>query len=107
MPAKIHGRLGGIAVPNADTTVYTVPNNRKATVTASLCNRSTDTTGRIALVDSGGGPGNDDYLVYDAPIGAGGLLQQERITLAANQSIVMRCAGGSGTGLVWGVEEDA
>lgn len=106
MAAKIHGRLGASALAAAsDTTVYQVPAGRKATITASLCNRGTSTTVRVALVS--GSLANSDYLEYETTLGDNGVLERDRITLAAGQSIVMRAASANVSAVVWGVEEDA
>lgn len=104
--AKIHGRLGAQAMAvNTDTTIYTVPALRKATVTANLCNRSTATTVRLAIAN--GALANADYIEYETPLADNGVVERERITLSAGQSIVMRAGSANVTGMVWGVEEDA
>lgn len=109
MAAKIHGRLGASALSAAtDTEVYRVPSGRKATVIANMCNRSTSTTVRLALVNGAvGSLANSDYLEYETSLGANGVLERERITLSAGQSICMRAASANVSGVVWGVEEDA
>jgi hypothetical protein len=109
MAPKIHGRLGVSALPAAtDVAVYQVPAGRKATITVSMCNRSTSTTVRMALVNGNAAAlANTDYLEYETPLGDNGVLERDRITLAALQSIVMRAASANVSAVVWGVEEDA
>lgn len=109
MAAKIHGRLGASALAAAtDTAAYTVPAGRKATVTVNLCNRSTATTVRLALVNGGAGAiATSDYLEYDTALPDSGVLERDRITLSAGQSIVVRAAAATVSAVVWGVEEDA
>lgn len=105
MPAKLHKLLGGQALAAAsDITVYTVPASRKATVTVNLCNRSTATAVRLALVD---GVLGTRYIEYDTPLGDNGVIERDRITLGAGQSILMRATSANVEGVVWGVEEDA
>ena len=106
MPAKIHGILAAQALgAGADVTIYTVPAGRKATVTANMCNRSTATAARLALLNAA--LSNAHYIEYDTPMADNGVIERERITLAAGQSILMRAASANVSGVVWGVEEDA
>lgn len=54
------------------TTAYTVPALTQAVVSSIvICNRSaTPTSFRVNIDPGGGGDANEQYLCYDAPIGA-------------------------------------
>ena len=109
MAAKIHGRLGAQALSaTTDTAIYTVPAGRKATVIVNACNRvATDTTWRLAHCDGAIGTLATDYLEYDSPLPASGVIERDKITMAAGDTIVAR-AGASGVSVsVRGIEEDA
>lgn len=109
MPADIHGRLGAQALAaTTDTTLYTCPATRKATVTVSLCNRSsTATTVRLALADGALGTlANEDYLEYDVELAGNGTLERDRITVAAGHTIIVRAGAATVSAVAFGIEED-
>lgn len=64
----------GQSAPSAatSTTLYTVPGSTSTIVsTITVCNRSaTPTTFRLNIDPGGGGDANEQYIAYDAPIGA-------------------------------------
>jgi hypothetical protein len=110
MAAKIHGRLGAPALAaNNDTTLYQVPAGRKATVSVRFCNRSaTDTTVRLAHVDGAiGALVTDDYMIYDASLPGNGFISDERITISAGHSLIVRAGSANVSAVCFGVEEDA
>ena len=110
MSADIHGRLGALALAAAsDATLYTAPAGRKATVTVSFCNRSsTDTTIRLAMADGAIGTlANEDYLEYDTPLPGAGVVERDRITVAAGHTLIARAAAATVSAMVFGIEEDA
>lgn len=110
MAAKIHGRLGAVApAANTEALLYQAPTGRKATVKVFLCNRSsTDTTCRFAQVPGAiGTVANADYCFYDLPLTANGSLVEDRITVAAGHSLLVRFGAASCNAVANGVEEDA
>ena len=109
MPIKIHGRLGAADLAAATNTgVYTVPASRKATVSVSLCNRTAaDITVRLAHIDGAiGAVANEDYMEYDSTLPANGVIERERVTLAAADTIGVRASATGVSVVVRGIEED-
>jgi hypothetical protein len=104
MASGILGRSLPAATTN--TTVYTVPATKLASVTISATNQnSTDYTKiRIALSDTDT-PNSSDYIEYDAPIPPGGVLERSAIVLAAGQKIVVRTTLATTSFVVFGIEE--
>lgn len=107
---KIHGRLGAAALAaTTDTTVYTVPASRKATVTVSICNRSASAVNaRLMHIDGNlAALATEDYLLYDTPIPGNGFLERTGLTISAGHTIAARAASADLSVQVHGVEEDA
>lgn len=110
MAAKIHGRLGAQDLAAAtDATLYTVPAGRKATVTVRFANRSsTATSVRLAHIDGAiGSLANEDYMMYDTPLPGNGVLTDDRITLTAGHTLMVRSGAATVSAVCFGVEEDA
>lgn len=110
MAAMIHGRLGASDLAaTTNTSTYSVPASRKATVTVSFCNRNaTSVTVRLAHVDGAiGVVASDDYLEYDATVPANGVLERSGITMAATHTLLTRASGTGVSAVVSGIEEDA
>lgn len=110
MAAKIHGRLGAPALAAAtDTVLYQVPTGRKATVSVRFCNRSsTATSVRMAHIDGAVGVlANDDYMIYDAPLPPNGMITDERITVSAGHTLMVRAGSADVSVVCFGIEEDA
>ena len=110
MAAKIHGRLGAASLAaTTDTSVYSVPASRKATVTVSICNRNaTDVTIRLAHIDGAvGAIANEDYIEYGATVPANGVLERTGICMAASATIMGYASATNTSFVVSGIEEDA
>lgn len=110
MAAKIHGRLGASDLAaTTNTSVYTVPASRKATVNILVTNRNAvqtnvrlmNLTGAIASLT------NADYIAYDVPLGANSYLERTGICLAAAATIGAYASATGITVQVQGIEEDA
>lgn len=85
--------------------VYTVPTNRRAAVTLSLCNRTSEQLDvRVALAASGT-PTNAEWIEYDALVPSGGGIERSGLLLGASQRIVVRAGATGISAVVWGVEE--
>lgn len=109
MPAKIHGRLGASSLAAAtDTSLYSVPGSRKATVNVSICNRNAAiATVRLAHVDGAlGALASEDYIEYEAEIAPGGVIERTQIPMTATHSIVGRASTTGVSFQVVGIEED-
>ena len=100
------GRLGAadLAV-NTDTSLYTVPTAKTATVTVSLCNRGTAAAKvRIALAATAA-PGNAEFLHYDYSLAPNATLERTGIVADAGKIIVVRSDLGAVSAVAYGFEE--
>lgn len=110
MTAPIHGRLAAADLAaTTDTSVYSVPAARKATVTISICNRNaTAVTVRLAHIDGAIGDVADaDYLEYGTSIPANGVLERTAMTMTATHTLLGYASGTGVSVVVFGIEEDA
>ena len=113
MTAKIHGRLGALdcAATTAEA-VYTVPADRKATVSINICNRnSSPVTIRLMHLDGAIGTlANNDYIEYGLPVPATGspdsTIERTGIAMTAGHTIGFYSSATGVTVQVVGVEED-
>lgn len=96
------GILGGADLTaTTDTTIYTVPDDRVATLTVSLCNRnSTVVLVRIALVGD-----ITNYIEYDFSLGPNLPIERSGIALGAGQSVLVRSDTANISASVYGWEE--
>lgn len=94
----------------AVTALYTVPANKRAIVTLSLCNRAaTSPKVRVAMT-AGAAPSDADWLEYDTPIPAsaasgGSVLERTGLALGAGQQLHVRADVAGVSAVVFGVEE--
>jgi hypothetical protein len=90
----------------ADTnvSVYTVPAARRAVLSVSLCNRSTEYR-RVRLALQNGALTDSDYIEYDALLPPNGVLERTNIVLTATQVLMARADGDDVSCVVWGLEE--
>lgn len=110
MAAKIHGRLGAQDLSaTTNTSIYSVPASRKATVNVSIANRnSTATTVRLMhLAGAIGTLSNVDYIAYDVQVPGNGYIERTAICMAASATIGGYAGATGVTMQVQGVEEDA
>lgn len=110
MTAKIHGRLGAADLAaTTNTSVYSVPASRKATVTVSICNRNaTDVTVRLAHIDGAiGAIANEDYIEYGSTVPANGVIERTGIAMAASATLMGYASATNVSYVVAGIEEDA
>ena len=92
-------------VATTNTTVYTVPANRRAVFTVSLCNRDGSATRLVRLALQNGALSNSDYIEYDATLPPGGVLERSGIMLTGGQVLMARADGGNVSCVVYGLEE--
>lgn len=99
------GRLGANALSAAtNTTVYTVPADTFAVVTASVCNRgSSDITVRLALA-SADTPTTAEYLEYDTTLVGNGTLERTGIVMDAGKKLVAYSSTSDASVVVFGIE---
>ena len=97
----------GQADPTAttNTTIYTVPASKTATVNVSFCNRGTsDITVRLAVAATGT-PSSSEYLEYDAVIPGGGVLERTGILAEATKNFVVYTSDATASVNIYGIEE--
>ncbi|MGE3627620.1 MAG: hypothetical protein AB7G34_14740 [Hyphomicrobiales bacterium] len=90
----------------SDTELYEVPSAKKASVNVSLCARTQTALVRLAIT-SGGAPANTDYLEYDTPLAAQGVLERTQIWMTAGEKLYARASETGVTAIVYGPVEDA
>lgn len=102
------GKLGSAnlsAVTN--TLIYTVPSNKVATANINICNRSTIEVNVRIAIGSGGSPANTDYIEYDFPLPAQGVLERTGIVCSAGEKIWCYADSADVSVRVHGFEENA
>ncbi|CAK0753382.1 conserved hypothetical protein [Gammaproteobacteria bacterium] len=88
-----------------NTSVYTVPTGKVASFSVNVCNRnSTPVTIRLAFAASGT-PSAGEWLEYDAPLPANGILERSGLMMDASKILVAYSSGASVSVLVYGIEE--
>jgi len=99
------GRLGAEA-PSAttNTTVYTVPADTFAVVTASICNRgASDVNVRLAVA-SADTPTTAEYIEYDTTLVGNGTVERTGIVMDAGKKIVAYASTSDTSVVVYGIE---
>ena len=102
------GRLGvADLAATTNTSIYTVPTGKIATLSVSVCNRTGGAvTVRLALCATGT-PADTEYIEYGTTIAANSTLTRTGLVLDAAKILV---AYGSATGIsvvAWGFEDAA
>lgn len=100
------GRLGAADLAAAtDTSLYTVPASKTASLTVSLCNRGAAAAKvRLALA-AAAAPTNAEYLEFDVSIPANGVLERSGIIADAGKMIVVRSDVATVSAVAFGFEE--
>jgi hypothetical protein len=103
MPSGILGRANLALATN--TTLYTVPANKLATVSINICNRaSTSASVRIAISTTGT-PADTDWIIYDSVIQGNGSLERTGLVLDAAELVVVYSSSTGVTAMAYGYEE--
>lgn len=100
------GRLGAADLAaTTNTTLYTVPNGKVASLTIGLCNRAASAvTVRLALAASGT-PAAAEWIEYDVAIPANGVLERTGLVLDAGKNVVAYAGAANVSAVVWGFED--
>lgn len=102
MASGILGKANPAAATN--TTVYTVPAGKVATVNISICNRGgTAANVRVALAATGT-PGLDEYIEYGTAILANGVLERFGVMIGAATNVVVYSDAATVSVMVFGAE---
>jgi hypothetical protein len=100
------GILGGVTLTaSTDTTVYTVPAGKVASLTINFCNRSSSDPVKVRLSLTPNAPASNNYIEYDANVPAAGVLERGAIILEAGDKVIARATSSSVTVMVYGIEE--
>lgn len=87
-----------------NTTVYTVPSDTFSVVALNICNRGTSVaTVRVAVSDAAT-PTNAEFIEFDAPVSAKGILERTGIVMQAGKRLVVRSSAANVTALAYGIE---
>jgi len=100
------GNLGAanlIAVTN--TTIYTVPAAKVATVNVSICNRGSAPIAVRIASSATATPATAEWLEYDVSIPANGVIERTGIVMEATRNIVVYSNIATASVLAFGFEE--
>lgn len=102
------GRLGAANLSaTTNTTIYTVPSSTVGSLSINVCNRNSNSvTVRLALAASGT-PDTTEWIEYDAPIPANGVLERTGLVLDAGKNVVAYASATNVSVVAWGYEEAA
>ncbi len=102
MATGILGRQDVVA--GADTTVYTVPATTYATLNINIVNRgNTGCTIRIAVSDTGT-PADADFIEFETPLDAKGILERTGLVMDAGKVLVVRSSQANISAVAYGFE---
>ena len=87
-----------------NTSVYTVPGDKFAVVTISICNRgSTAVTIRLAVA-AASTPTDAEYLEYGVSLGANSVLERTGIVMQTGKILVVYASAATVTAIAYGIE---
>lgn len=97
----------GQAAPAAftNTTVYTVPSGKTATVNINIVNRGTDAALVRVAVASLATPTNSEYIEYDVAILPNDVLERTAIVISSQENLVVYADTADTSVNVYGFEE--
>jgi hypothetical protein len=102
MPTGLLGQAALVAITN--TSVYTVPTNTFTVFSVSVLNRgSAAVTVRMALA-SLATPTNAEWIEYDVPLDANGVLERTGLMMNAGKQLVVYTSGSFVSVSVFGIE---
>ena len=94
-----------ITSANTDTSIYTVPSAKTASLTLSLVNRGTSSAAiRVGLCASGS-IGNAEYIEYETILPPKGVLERTGIVMQATKQLVVRTDTANISASAYGFEE--
>lgn len=99
------GLLGKAAlVAAANTSIYTVPAEKVATVNVNIVNTTVSSVS-IRVSIGAVAPATTDYIEYDAIIPANGVLERSGLVMTAAEILVVRASATGVTVRAYGFEE--
>ena len=103
------GLLGrAMLTASTDTTVYTVPASKVASITVSFCNQSSSATAKIKLaITELASATSNSYIEFNADIPVNGVLERGAIVLGAAEKVIVYSNSSDVSVNVFGIEESA
>ena len=102
MASGILGKANPSAATN--TTVYTVPSNKLATVNISICNRGGTAANIRVGLSSSATPGDDEFIEYGTSILANGVLERFGVMIGSGTNVVVYSDAATVSVMVFGAE---
>ncbi len=100
------GKLGSADLAAAaDTLLYTVPASTVTTLNIRIANRNASAIKVRVAVGTGAAPAAGDYIDYDIPVAAGGILEDTGIVCGAGEKVWVRSDLAGASVRVHGFEE--
>lgn len=101
-----NGRLGAVDLTaNTDTTLYTCPIGKTATVNVTFTNRQTSPVNvKLALANSAS-PATTDYLEFNTELPPFGVLERTGIVVGAGQFLVVTSNVSGVSAVAFGFED--
>lgn len=85
------GKLGKADLAaNTDTLLYTVPASKTATINIRIANRNATGIKIRVAIGEGASPAAADYIDYDLPVIANGMLEDTGVVCTAGEKIWVR-----------------
>lgn len=103
MPSGTLGQSAPSATTN--TTVYTVPATKVATINVNIVNRGTTAATVRLAISATGTPGDSEWIEYDASVPASGVLERTGIVVTAGKNVVAYASSATISVNVYGYEE--
>lgn len=102
------GKLGSADLAAAvDTLLYTVPAGTVTTLNIRVTNRNSSAIKVRVAIGTGGAPAALDYIDYDTPVAAGGILEDTGVVCSAGEKVWVRSDLANVSVRVHGFEEVA
>lgn len=99
------GTLGQADLAAAtNTTVYTVPADTTATISISICNRSSLHRSIKIAISASGTPSDSEYIEYETSLIGNGTLERTGLVVSANKNIVVYSNDDKVTANIYGYE---
>lgn len=105
--ANLCGTLGKAAlVAGTDTSMYTVQVGNMATISINFVNTSSTVAAKVRIgITTAGALGAADYIEYDTPIPANGVLERTGLVIGPLDIVYVRSDVTNVTARVYGFEE--
>ena len=102
------GNLGSADLSETtDTLLYTVPASTLATLNIRVANRNSTTVAIRVAIGTGASPAAKDYIDYDFPVAANGVLEDTGIVCTAGEKVWAYSSTAGVSVRVHGFEETA